>query len=87
MYLHYLIALGCDTLADMTTSGDTKKKHDHAWTLKLAGVIIAALGAFLLLPSFMSGKSGAPLTWGMVIVGALLIGASYALAAKRPAGD
>lgn len=70
----------------MTTSGDTKKKRDYAWMLKIAGVIVAALGAFLLLPSFLSGKSGAPLSWGMVIVGALLIGASYLLA-KRPAGD
>ena len=71
----------------MTTSGDTKKKRDYAWMTKLTGVIVAALGAFLLLPSFMSGKSGAPLSWGMVIVGALMIGASYVLAAKRPAGD
>ena len=71
----------------MTTPGDTKKKHDYAWTMKLTGVIVAALGAFLLLPSFMSGRSGVPLTWGMLIVGALLIGGSYLLAAKRPAGN
>lgn len=70
----------------MTTSGETKKKRDYAFMLKIAGVIIAALGAFLLLPSFMSGKSGVPLTWGMLIVGGLLIGASY-LIAKRPSGD
>lgn len=70
----------------MTTSGDIHKKRDYAFMLKLAGVIIAALGAFLLLPSFMSGKSGVPLTWGMLILGALMVGASYLLA-KRPAGD
>lgn len=71
----------------MTTSGDTKKKRDYAWMAKLAGMILALLGAFLLLPSFMTGKSGAPLSWGMVIVGALLIGASYLIAAERPAND
>lgn len=73
-------------LTGMTTSGETKNNRDYAFMLKIAGVIVACLGAFLLLPSFMSGKSGAPLTWGMLIVGALLIGASY-LMAKRPAGD
>jgi len=71
----------------MTTSGDAKKKHDYAFTLRIVGVIIGALGAFLLLPSFMSGKAGVPLTWGMLLVGALLFGASYLLATKRPAGD
>lgn len=63
------------------------KKRDYSFMVRITGVIVAALGAFLLLPSFMSGKSGVPLTWGMLIIGALLIGASYALAAKRPAGD
>lgn len=70
----------------MTTSGEAKKKHDYAFSLRIAGVIIAAVGAFLLLPSFMTGRSGVPLTWGILIVGALLIGASYLLA-KRPAGN
>jgi hypothetical protein len=69
----------------MTQTG-VNKKRDYAFMLKIAGVIVACLGAFLLLPSFMSGKSGAPLSWGMLIVGALLIGASY-LIAKRPARD
>lgn len=75
------------TLALMTTSGETAKKRDYAWMAKITGVVVAVLGAFLLLPSFMSGKSGAPLSWGMVIIGGLLIGASYLIAAKRPAGD
>jgi len=69
----------------MTKTG-VSKKRDYAFMLKIAGVIIGALGAFLLMPSFMSGKSGAPLTWGMLIVGALLFGASYLLA-KRPTGN
>ena len=70
----------------MTHNGETKNKRDYAWMLKITGAIIGLLGAFLLLPSFMSGRSGAPLSWGMVIVGGLLFGASYILA-KRPAGD
>lgn len=70
----------------MTTSGETKNKRDYAFMLRIVGVIVAGLGAFLLLPSFMSGKSGVPLTWGMLIIGGLLIGASYLLA-KRPARD
>jgi hypothetical protein len=70
----------------MTQTAGTKKR-DYAFMLRIAGVIVAGLGAFLLLPSFMSGKSGVALTWGMLIVGAILIGVSYVLAAKRPAGD
>lgn len=73
-------------LAGMTTSGDVHKKRDYSFMLRIAGVVIGALGIFLLLPSFMSGRSGAPLSWGMAIIGALILGASYLLA-KRPAGD
>jgi len=72
----------------MTTPGDVQKKRDYAWMLRIAGVIVTGLGVFLLLPSFMSGRFGAPLSWGMAAVGALMIGVSYALqAAKRPARD
>ena len=71
----------------MTRTGDVQKKRDYAWMLKIAGAIVGLLGAFLLLPSFMSGRYGAPLSWGMVIIGGLLFAGSYFLAAKRPAGD
>ena len=74
-------------LAGMTTSGDTKTRRNYVRMLWNAGRIVTALGALLLLPSFLTGRFGAPLSWGMVIVGALMIGASYALVAKGPAAD
>lgn len=44
-----------------------------------AGVAIAALGLVLVLLSVSSGGAGAPLTWGMVAVGAVLAIIGFAM--------
>lgn len=61
----------------MTNAGEVAKKKPGTKTLT-AGLIIAVLGAFGVLLSVMSGEMGAPLTWGMVIVGAIVAVVGYA---------
>lgn len=61
----------------MTNAGEVSKKKAGSRTL-MAGVVIAALGAVGVLLSVMSGAMGAPLTWGMVVVGAIIAVIGYA---------
>lgn len=61
----------------MTNAGEVTKKKTGSKTLA-AGIVIAALGAFGVLMSVISGNMGAPLTWGMVAVGAVIVVIGYA---------
>lgn len=62
----------------MTNVGERTAKKPGT-PIMWAGVAIAALGLVLVLLSVSSGGAGAPLTWGMVAVGAVLAIIGFAM--------
>lgn len=61
----------------MTNVGEVKKKPGSG--IMQAGIVIAVIGAVLVLISVVSGGAGAPLSWGLVTVGVILAGVGYAM--------
>lgn len=61
----------------MTNAGEVTKKKAGSGLL-MTGIVVAVLGALLVFMSVYTGGAGAPLSWGMVVVGAILAIAGYA---------